>query len=54
MKVNGIISEFSQLLTEIFIFEWNPSLIQELCTETMSDTSSGLSSDFAIPDCVGE
>ena len=27
-------------------------LIQELSTETTSDTSSGLSSDFAIPDCT--
>ena len=27
-------------------------LIQELSSETTSDTSSGLSSDFAIPDCI--
>ena len=26
-------------------------LMQELSTETTSDTSSGLISDFAIPDC---
>ena len=49
--VSDVVSELSSCIKSPETLRGG-DLMRELSTKTTSDTSSGLSSDFAIPDCI--